>query len=338
MGVRCYAFVALPLAVVCYFIASTPLGGRAHHLADGTGRGVGQGRVLRGDRGADGRAAGARRSRLVRADAGQPADGVARRDLLRDLPDPPDRDGSRDGGGAALGRSTPASMRARCSSSTLAMTVPLAWLLHRFTRVRSWTRGSACWGHHHRDDELLEHLPLVVVVGAREDQQRRQHPHQPAGLAVDDVGVVGCPSEITKAAAIALITSDCSAISAPIGASPAANHDCRAGLLRTRSSEVRNAGDESLARVVESGESPDHLSVHRVGLAVHVGGVQRLAVLEVPVQRGPRTACRLRRFRACRRTRPTAWRTVLPRRRGCARPPPRCVCDASQLLPAITSP
>jgi len=27
MGVRCYAFVALPLAVICYFIASTPLAG-----------------------------------------------------------------------------------------------------------------------------------------------------------------------------------------------------------------------------------------------------------------------------------------------------------------------
>jgi len=28
MGVRCYAFVALPLAVICYFIASTPLAGQ----------------------------------------------------------------------------------------------------------------------------------------------------------------------------------------------------------------------------------------------------------------------------------------------------------------------
>jgi peptidoglycan/LPS O-acetylase OafA/YrhL len=27
MGVRCYAFVALPLAVICYFIASTPIAG-----------------------------------------------------------------------------------------------------------------------------------------------------------------------------------------------------------------------------------------------------------------------------------------------------------------------
>jgi hypothetical protein len=48
------------------------------------------------------------------------------------------------------------------------------------------------------------------------------------------------PSDTTNADPIALITSDCSAISAPIGASPAANHDCSAGLLRTRSSEARN--------------------------------------------------------------------------------------------------
>src|ERR1700757_5531466 len=27
MGVRCYAFIALPLAVICYFIASTPIAG-----------------------------------------------------------------------------------------------------------------------------------------------------------------------------------------------------------------------------------------------------------------------------------------------------------------------
>ena len=27
MGVRCYAFIAIPLAMICYFIASTPIGG-----------------------------------------------------------------------------------------------------------------------------------------------------------------------------------------------------------------------------------------------------------------------------------------------------------------------
>ncbi|EUA73406.1 putative membrane protein [Mycobacterium xenopi 4042] len=27
MGVRCYAFAAIPLATVCYFIASTPIAG-----------------------------------------------------------------------------------------------------------------------------------------------------------------------------------------------------------------------------------------------------------------------------------------------------------------------
>ena len=27
MGVRCYAFVAIPLAMICYFIVSTPIAG-----------------------------------------------------------------------------------------------------------------------------------------------------------------------------------------------------------------------------------------------------------------------------------------------------------------------
>ena len=39
MGVRCYAFVAIPLAIICYFIVSTPIAGRAHDVAGDAERG-----------------------------------------------------------------------------------------------------------------------------------------------------------------------------------------------------------------------------------------------------------------------------------------------------------
>ena len=63
---------------------------------------AGQSRPLREHRHARGGAAGAWRPRLVRAPAEQSADGVAGRDLLRDLPAARGRHGDRDELGAAL--------------------------------------------------------------------------------------------------------------------------------------------------------------------------------------------------------------------------------------------
>jgi hypothetical protein len=62
-------------------------------------------------------------------------------------------------------------------------------------RVRSETIESAPVGGLGRCDdrhqELLDHGPLVLVITTREDQQRGQHPDQPASLAVDVHGVFG---------------------------------------------------------------------------------------------------------------------------------------------------
>ena len=102
-GCARYALACMPLAVVCYFIASTPIAGEpTTSPANCVRRLRFEGGLLRGDRDAGRRAAGARRSGLVRAVAGQPADGLPRRDLLRDLPDPSGDDGTRDGRDPAL--------------------------------------------------------------------------------------------------------------------------------------------------------------------------------------------------------------------------------------------
>ena len=82
MGVRCYAFVALPLAVVSYFIAATPVAGEPTTSPTGLAQSIVKAVFFTRHRGAADRAAGPRRRRLVHPDAGQPADGVARRDLL----------------------------------------------------------------------------------------------------------------------------------------------------------------------------------------------------------------------------------------------------------------
>ncbi len=69
----------------------------------------------------------------------------------------------------------------------MVVTVPLAWLLHRFTRGCA---ADLLGGHHHRGDELGEHRPLVGFVATGEDQQRRDHPDQPAAASRHISGVV----------------------------------------------------------------------------------------------------------------------------------------------------
>ena len=76
MGVRMYGFVALPLAVICYAIASTPIAGEP--TTSPAGAGAGQDRLLCGDRDVAHRATRAGKPRVVRGAAGHPADGVAR--------------------------------------------------------------------------------------------------------------------------------------------------------------------------------------------------------------------------------------------------------------------
>ena len=96
MGVRCYAFVAIPLAIICYFIVSTPIAGAPTTSPTTLGEALSRPcfyaviACWRWHRWPG-------RPGVVFAAAGQPADGVARRDLLRDLPDPPGDHGVRDG-------------------------------------------------------------------------------------------------------------------------------------------------------------------------------------------------------------------------------------------------
>ena len=91
--------------------------------------------------------------------------------------------------------------------------------------------------HDDRHDELLEHRSLVGLVVAGEYQQRRDHPHQPTGPVRDNLRVIG-RHEMTNASVNALMTSDCSAMSPPIGRCVMANHDESAGLSRTLRSDV----------------------------------------------------------------------------------------------------
>ena len=67
MGVRAYAMVCVPLALVCYFIVSTPIAGEPttspHELREALVKAAFYAVIAD----ADGRAAGARGSRLVRA-------------------------------------------------------------------------------------------------------------------------------------------------------------------------------------------------------------------------------------------------------------------------------
>ncbi len=59
MRVRCYAFAVLPVAVVSYFIASTPIAGRTDDVPLRVGACDMEGGLLHRDRDADGRAGGA---------------------------------------------------------------------------------------------------------------------------------------------------------------------------------------------------------------------------------------------------------------------------------------
>ncbi len=94
----------------------------------------------------------------------------------------------------------------------------------------------------------------------------------------------------------ALITCDCSAISAPIGRCAVANHDDSAGLSRTLRSDDTMPSMQPLAWLVDAGELFGHLVEQPVAFAVHVRGVQRFPVLEVAVQRRARTPCGLGDF------------------------------------------
>ena len=64
---------------------------------------------------------------------------------------------------------------------------------------------------------------------------------------LDLVGSSG-PSEMRNASVSALITSDCSVISAPIGRCAVANHDDSAGLSRTLCNDA-HALDQALTRI-----------------------------------------------------------------------------------------
>lgn len=75
--------------------------------------------------------------------------------------------------------------------ATLVVTIPLAWLLHRFTRAGLSRLVPGGNRRHDRDDEFLDHRPLLVFVAARIGQQRNDHPHHPATAALDDGGIVG---------------------------------------------------------------------------------------------------------------------------------------------------
>ena len=54
-----------------------------------------------------------------------------------------------------------------------------------------------------------------------------------------------------------------------------------------------DALDQPLGRILYAGDLFGHLPVEPVTFAVHVGGVQRVSVLEVPIQRRARTTRRL---------------------------------------------
>ena len=102
MGVRAYAMACVPLAMVCYFIVSTPIAGEPttspNELREALFKAAFYAVIATlmvaplalGDRG------------LYAQIPGSPADGVPRRDLLRDLPDPPAHDGAGDGGDRPL--------------------------------------------------------------------------------------------------------------------------------------------------------------------------------------------------------------------------------------------
>ena len=135
MGVRAYALACIPLALVCYLIVSTPIAGEPTTSPADLREALGEGLLLRRDRHAGGGAAGPGRPRLVRPVAGLPADGVPGRNLLRDLPDPPGDDGARDG--RVLRYPVYTGSMGMVFAATLVVTIPLAWLLHRFTRVKA---------------------------------------------------------------------------------------------------------------------------------------------------------------------------------------------------------
>ena len=102
MGVRAYALVCVPLAVVCYFIVSTPIAGAPTtspaNLREALFKAVFYAVIAT----LAVAPLALRRSGRVREVPGQPADGLPWRDLVRDLPDPPGDDGTRDGRDPAL--------------------------------------------------------------------------------------------------------------------------------------------------------------------------------------------------------------------------------------------
>ena len=138
MGVRCYAFAAIPLAIISYFIVSTPIAGAPTTSPASVSEALVKTGVLRRDRGAGGGTTGAARKRSLQGWYSQ---------LLASRPM------------VWLGEisyeiflihlvtmefAMDYIVRAPVYTgsmlylfiATTAVTIPLAWLLHRFTRVR----------------------------------------------------------------------------------------------------------------------------------------------------------------------------------------------------------
>ncbi len=101
IGVQWRAHAALPLAGVLFLVVATPLGGVIVGPDPVLGGGH-QGRAVRRHRDADCGSPRTRRVGPVCADAGQQTDGVARRDLVRDLSAARGRHGGVDESGTAM--------------------------------------------------------------------------------------------------------------------------------------------------------------------------------------------------------------------------------------------
>ncbi len=161
------------------------------------------------------------------------------------------------------------------------------------------------------------------LVTTGEHQQRDQHSHQPARRISTSVRR---PSRPRNACASVLITSDRSAISPPIGRGRCWRTTMPAPGFRGRlRSEASAPSTTPFARIDDARQPLADLAEQPVGLPVHVGGVQRIAVLEVSVQRGSRTPRSAWRFRSSRRPRRHARANrSLGGVQDTSRPRPRC--------------
>ena len=187
MGVRCYAFIALPLAVICYFIASTPIAG------DPTTSPLGLSQALY-------KAvfyaviAALAVAPLALGNQGWYCRFLATRPMVW------------------LGEISYEIFLIHLVTMEIAMVYVMQD--HVYTGSMAWAVCGDDGAHHpaglaaaslhpgaqltlssagttHRDDELLDHRLLVGHVAAGEHQQRRDHPDQPAAAACDGCRVVG---------------------------------------------------------------------------------------------------------------------------------------------------